>query len=158
VNDYIYFFFHQWGIRSKSDMLQWFNKWETKKRKGVGRFSIESEISMAETEEGVAGGWLHTAWLKQIAGDGNPSLLFSSLLFCLYRIEKLGHGKCWCYEYTGWLQHVDSFSPSFDIILFPSGGRVSSSNQILMIEAHTGKKNLVFVSNSLRGVSKSGGC
>jgi len=35
---------------------------------------------MAKTEEGVAGGWLHTPWLKQIAGDGNPSLLFSSLL------------------------------------------------------------------------------
>jgi hypothetical protein len=29
----IYFFFHQWGIRSKSHKPTWFNKWETKKTK-----------------------------------------------------------------------------------------------------------------------------
>jgi hypothetical protein len=29
----VYFFFHQWGTRSKSHMPTWFKKWETKKRK-----------------------------------------------------------------------------------------------------------------------------
>jgi hypothetical protein len=29
----VYFFFHQWGTRSKSRMPTWFKKWETKKRK-----------------------------------------------------------------------------------------------------------------------------
>ncbi len=87
---------------------------------------------------------------------------FSSLLFSSVctELKKLAMAN------AGAMSTQDGFSmlvrwfipPSFDIILFPSGGRLSSSNQILMVEAHTGKKNLVLVSNGLCGVSRSGGC
>jgi hypothetical protein len=31
----IYFFFNQWGTRSKSHMPTWFNKWETKEKENL---------------------------------------------------------------------------------------------------------------------------
>ncbi len=88
------------------------------------------------------------------------SLLFSSLL-------SVPNWKNWPWQMLVlWVHRMASACckmihfPFFwhNLVCLRREGRLCSSNQILMVEAHTGKKNLVLVSNGLCGISRSGGC